>query len=194
MSNHLDDDMPMLEAEPLLFTLSHLSEAASTVLPMETQTACPNRRQGQKRDRRKRGEEEEEDTDSDEDFDSDPDEESAAGDAAAAAAVASPFLAEAVPAVPATTTSSWTDGDVDSIADGAFTVRRSRPMKDADIDGVARAEFPTVQTIHASAWLGQSIDVKTVARRCINAVFVPVSGNNANSTQCSRHELQSAVY
>ena len=31
------------------------------------------------------------------------------------------------------------------------------------------------RTIHATAFLGQEIDVKTVARRCINACYMPVS-------------------
>lgn len=203
--------MPSLEAAPLLFTLTHLSEAAAAARPNQgrhgkTQTsqagggAAAGGRpgQGQKRSRARREDDEEEEEDQHDEEDDDTDEEDEDSADEEDAQESHPFMASAVSAaVPASSLPSeasssgalvgvsagWTDGDVDAVADSSLSAGRVRLKKEADIDGVARAEFPIVQTIHATAWLGREVDVKTIARRCNNAVFVPVRHETPDTTQ-----------
>jgi len=53
--------------------------------------------------------------------------------------------------------------------------RRVKPPRPKDEHGVARPQFPVIQALHASAYLGRAVDVKTIARQATNAVYKPPS-------------------
>lgn len=114
MASAGNDDMPALESEPLLFSLTSLSEAASVSAPVK---------KGQKRSRESAssgvgGEEEEEEEESSEE---DEEEEEEAGIGTA-------------------------EGQLEDGSGGDA----KRVKKEGDVDGIARAHFPVVQSVTTS--------------------------------------------
>jgi hypothetical protein len=138
------DDMPALEAAPMLFNLTHLSEAAASA-------SSSVRGKGVKRSRS------DEESEEESDFSHDSDEAEDEDDATA--------IAPTMPSNEAGVAGVWDDGaDDDEDDDGELSTRRSRPKKEADIDGVARARFPIVQSV-ASTCARESCE--EVHRACI---------------------------